>query len=863
VDVLIADHALELHRRGWCPLPLPAGAKWPPPEGRTGAAGVDYTADEIAEWTHDGNLGTRMPVGVVGIDVDQYGTKKGWDNLELFRERHGLDPLPPTRMVTSRDHPSGIRFYLIPEGVRLNGEACPDVEIIQRHHRYAVCAPTLHPDTGEPYQWIDTVTGEIGDEPPFLDDLTDLPTAWVEALRDRSTQAAERSPVTWDNPDAHSADWAPKVRAAHQRYAATGGSRHDAALKAVIALTRLDSFGLAGAKAAIEDIRQRFLAAVTTGDNQRDQRSAEAEWGRITDGAVDKVARTQPVDPLLGATVDPPPAQPDDPWPDAVPLQPPPPNPFPVHVLPDWVQAMVADVADTLQCAVDIPAQAAIGALSTVATGKLDVELAEGWTEPANLYLATAVPPSGGKSPTMKAVFGPVRDLEAELRQAARQSIAESDAQRKVLEKQLKEAEKNGDIVAMTQLSLDLSEPAPVPPRLLADDQTPEALGALLDQHRRISIVSSEGGMFTAMDRYTDGKAAQLDVYLKPWDGDDITIDRKGEPEPRIIRRPLMTICVTVQPTTILELGRKAEVRDRGWPHRFMYAVPASLVGGRDLATPRHADPVVRAAWADGITDIGRLLHRSQHPYRVRLDADAWAQFGAWRQHLEQQRGPGGDLEHLAEWTSKAEASVVRFAGLLWLADGATGQTIDGATMARAITVGQYWLSHAMHVWDAWAASADLDNARYALDAARQKEWPAITVRALMRRNDKRFPDADTTLRAIRVLVERGWVRPLVGAEGEWQVRPEAQTGPEPGLSTDPVMPVMPSLKYSEEELSIYLSTDRTSGPPGNGMTSMTAPVEQGAVTQREPLSIAELARTYRPDQLDQPSDWLPAMEEA
>ena len=109
----LAEHALELHQRGWCPLPLPAGAKWPPPEGRTGAGGIDYTAEEIAAWTHDGNLGTRMPAGVIGIDVDQYGTKNGWDNLELFRERHGLDPLPPTVMVTSRDHPSGIRFFLI------------------------------------------------------------------------------------------------------------------------------------------------------------------------------------------------------------------------------------------------------------------------------------------------------------------------------------------------------------------------------------------------------------------------------------------------------------------------------------------------------------------------------------------------------------------------------------------------------------------------------------------------------------------------------------------------------------------------------------------------------------------------------
>lgn len=825
----LAEHALELHQRGWCPLPLPAGAKWPPPEGRTGAGGIDYTAEEIAAWTHDGNLGTRMPAGIAGIDIDQYGDKQGFDNLERWRKDRGLAPLPPTWISTSRDHPSGIRLYGVPHGVRLAGIVCPGVETIQRHHRYAVVAPTPHPATGDQYVWIGP-DGDIGEAPPWVDELPDLPHEWVEALREHTLFEEQREPVTWDNPHAYHADWAPRVRNVHRRYLdELPGNRHDATMRGVCALLRLDSQDLAGARAAIDDLHKRFVDAVTS-DGSRDTKAAEAEWNRLLVGGEKLVGRTKPIDPLLGATVDTPPAQPDDPWPDPVPLQPPPPQPFPIHVFPEWVRAMVEDVADTLQCAVDIPAQAAIGAVSTIATGKLDVELAEGWTEPANIYLATAVPPSGGKSPTMKAVFGPVRDLEAELRQAARQSIAESDARRKVLEKQLREAEKNGDIVAMTQLSLDLCEPAPVPPRLLADDQTPEALGALFDQHQRISIVSSEGGMFTAMDRYTDGKAAQLDVYLKPWDGDDITIDRKGEPEPRIIRRPLMTICVTVQPTTILELGRKAEVRDRGWPHRFMYSVPASLVGDRDLAAPRHADKTARDTWAANITDLGRLLHRSQHPYRVRLDGDAWAQFGAWRQHLEQQRGPGGDLEHLAEWTSKAEASVVRLAGLLWLADGAAGQTIDGPTMARAITVGQYWLSHAMHVWDAWGTSEELENARYALDAARKKEWPTVTVRALMRRNDKRFPDAETTLRAIKVLVERGWARPLAGADGEWQVRPETDPVQKPGLSTVRVMPVMPSLKYSEEELSIYPQRQEGPGHPENGMTSMTAlPVESAA----------------------------------
>jgi hypothetical protein len=72
----------------------------------------------------------------------------------------------------------------------------------------------------------------------------------------------------------------------------------------------------------------------------------------------------------------------------------------------------------------------------------------------------------------------------------------------------------------------------------------------------------------------------------------------------------------------------------------------------------------------------------------------------------------------------------------------------------------------------------------------------------------------------------------------------------------------MPSLKYSEEELSIYLSTDRTEGSPGNGMTSMTAPPVASADTESDRRAIRSFVATYL-DPDPQPSDWLPAMEEA
>lgn len=170
--------------RGWHPFPLPAAAKSPPPDGVTGANGIDPTAEQVQRWVelHDGaNVGLRMPLNVVGIDVDEYDGKHGAATLAALEAQYGK--LPATWRSTARgDGPSGIRFYRIPPGVIFPGQFGPDIEAIQHHHRYAVVAPSIHPKTGERYRWFD-LADVLGTNPPLVDDLAELPFAWIEGLR--------------------------------------------------------------------------------------------------------------------------------------------------------------------------------------------------------------------------------------------------------------------------------------------------------------------------------------------------------------------------------------------------------------------------------------------------------------------------------------------------------------------------------------------------------------------------------------------------------------------------------------------------------------------------------------------------------
>ncbi|MFG0329829.1 MAG: AAA family ATPase [Phycisphaerales bacterium] len=273
------------HHAGWHPLPLPPGAKYPPPNGTTGRTGRDLGLDELAQfdWTA-ANLGIRLPDGIIGIDVDAY--RGGLDTMRNLWDLHG--PLPDTIYTTSRHDGSGI--YLFRCDRQLVG-SLDGIDIIQRHHRYAVVPPSIHPDLREPYQLVDQATGEILAAPPVVDQIPWLPDNWVEHLAVPQPAAPAMQPLPVQHPSTLPAAPAVggKVDEILDRWrsdVASGRSRHDSMLAAQQALARLATMPRGGiaadAQAGLEQLHVEFTTAVADRANARD---AELEWQRALAGA--------------------------------------------------------------------------------------------------------------------------------------------------------------------------------------------------------------------------------------------------------------------------------------------------------------------------------------------------------------------------------------------------------------------------------------------------------------------------------------------------------------------------------------------------------------------------------------------------
>lgn len=297
----IGNYALAVEQysaAGWLGvLPLPPRAKMPPPRRFTGAGALWPSTADRADWAlntdPECNVALRLPETVVGLDIDQYGDKRGAEALAAFARDHGLSALPPTWRSSARDSPSGIYLFRVPAGTKLRGEAAPGVEIIQHHHRFAVVWPSWHPSLGVLYRWW-TPSGVVSVAVPHLDELPDLPADWLDALVDTTPEAlaAEHAvavprlepPEEW-----HTLVYRAYDGAVSALRAAQTGSRHDAARNGAMALCRLESNGLAGSTAALGLLGEVFVSFV---ERDRPEGAAIAEWGRILRGGRALAQRT-------------------------------------------------------------------------------------------------------------------------------------------------------------------------------------------------------------------------------------------------------------------------------------------------------------------------------------------------------------------------------------------------------------------------------------------------------------------------------------------------------------------------------------------------------------------------------------------
>ena len=416
---------------------------------------------------------------------------------------------------------------------------------------------------------------------------------------------------------------------------------------------------------------------------------------------------------------------------------------FPVDALPSDIGAYALAVAESTQTPVDMAGTVALALLSVCLQGKYDIQGKEDWTEPLNTFSNIIASPSERKSAVLRAMAGPLDNYELQFNQRNAARVESSKMQRRILERRQKAIEDKvakgtaepGDMEMIAQEIAEYQEEKPL--HLYVDDITTEKLASVMSANKgRAALVSSEGGIFdTLAGIYT--KTVNIDVFLKGYSGDTIRVDRIGR-ESESIMNPQLTVLLMTQPKVISDVLGNATFRGRGLTARFLYCFPKSTVGRRKFQSDPVPEPV-RKRYEQKMIN----LLDDEYPPRpeiITLSEEAAELLTAFAEETESKMKT--EYAEIADWVGKLIGNTLRISGLLCRGglyrapDFLTVREaliVDGVTMANAIRLGKYYLSHALTVYDVIPEDAMYKQASRILKMIKEKGMAEFDRREAMR----------------------------------------------------------------------------------------------------------------------------------
>lgn len=386
---------------------------------------------------------------------------------------------------------------------------------------------------------------------------------------------------------------------------------------------------------------------------------------------------------------------------------------IPATLLPGWLGEYAEAVARHTQTP---PAMAVILSLAAVATCTAKrFEVApngDGYSEPLNIWGATVIGPANRKTAVITAKTAPHCEWEKEEAERLAPEIKRAAIKRRTLEKRRDKLEKDAAsaedpdrretlLREIEQLEAEIPEELR-PPRLWTGDCTPERLQSLLvEQGERMAVLTDEGGIFEIMaGLYSDGRA-NLDIFLQSHAGRAVRVDRQGRTAH--LDAPALTFGLAIQPAVLSEMGSggKRRFRGNGTLARFLYAVPRSNIGSRDVRANHPVPATVAARYRAGIFDLlaisPQIVDGREIPRQLTLTPAALDCWHAFAQMIEERQGDDGDLEGIQDWSGKLPGAALRIAGNLHIVEhGATPPAqIGEATMERALDLCTLLIEHA------------------------------------------------------------------------------------------------------------------------------------------------------------------------
>jgi len=376
---------------------------------------------------------------------------------------------------------------------------------------------------------------------------------------------------------------------------------------------------------------------------------------------------------------------------------------FPLHALPDELQAAVLEVHEFIQAPIPLIVAAALAPLSIASQGLFDVRRMGGIESPVSLFLLV-IAASGERKSTADTLFRkPLSDFEAAHQDFANKALAAYKPLHRAWKVKLRGIDKaierafakdeSTDELTKSLVALTVAEPKKPPPApsFAYADATTAALQ--LNLHENVpsaGLISSEAGLIMG------GRATtEVAFYNQAWDGiDKFTVVRKAGNFTLV--DPRLTISLMAQPGTTRRFFDKKgqQVRDIGLLARMLISFPDSTQGTRFNHSTKPPPWNALLKYHDRINALLKKYYEDFQAGKPKTVLGFTSQADQvclrFYNTMESEIGKGNLLEDVRDHASKITENLARVAALFHICKG-HGDDIDADTTERAAVVCQWY----------------------------------------------------------------------------------------------------------------------------------------------------------------------------
>lgn len=413
---------------------------------------------------------------------------------------------------------------------------------------------------------------------------------------------------------------------------------------------------------------------------------------------------------------------------------------------------MARAVARSTQTPEAASVMCALGVLATCLQRRFEVApYGDEYRETLSLWTLSALPSGSRKTSIINAFTAPLLRYEKLERDRLRPEVVRAASTRLVTKKRIEalalRASKTPDRDDREQLRKEIEEEElGMPkdlcyPRLFTGDCTPERVQQLLCEHgERMAVLSDEAGIFQILAGQYSGGMANIDAFLQAYSGSPVRVDRAGREAH--VDRPALSFALMLQPGVLADVASSKRFRDSGLLARFVYCLPKSTVGNRDV---RKHEGISQDLVRDWENTTLSLLSRDtpatpNDPIVLTLSPEARELWFAFSEEIEKHQADGGRLESIRDWTSKLPGNVARISAIMELVQTpGEARQVSADSMSRAVRLATFLIPHAQAAFRLLGADAIEADAEALLNWIRTNELTGFTRREAQKALEGRF----------------------------------------------------------------------------------------------------------------------------